>query len=58
MPPKAEMDLTDRQLLNVIQTDFPLTEEPFRSLGEELDIPEAEAIERTGSSRSPTSSGR
>ncbi len=48
MPPKAEMDLTDRRLLNIIQTNFPLTEEPFGSLGEQLEISEAEAIERTG----------
>ena len=48
MASKVEMDLTDRQLLNIIQTGFPLTEEPFACLGEQLEISESEAIERTG----------
>ena len=47
MASKVEMDLTDRQLLNIIQTGFPLTEEPFGNLGEQLEISESEAIERT-----------
>ena len=47
MASQAEMDLTDRQLLNIIQTDFPLAEEPFACLGEQLGISEQEAIDRT-----------
>ena len=47
MASRAEMDLTDRQLLNIIQTDFPLAEEPFACLGEQLGISEQEAIDRT-----------
>lgn len=41
-----EMDRTDRELLNRIQSRFPLTEEPFASLGEQLDIGEEEVIGR------------
>jgi DNA-binding Lrp family transcriptional regulator len=40
------MDLTDRRLLNIIQSAFPLVEEPYRDLGNQLDISEALAIER------------
>ncbi len=40
------MDLTDRKLLNLIQSRFPLVDEPYRALGRELDINEAEVIPR------------
>jgi siroheme decarboxylase len=36
----------DRDLLNRIQSDFPLTSRPFQTIGEELGIPEAEVIQR------------
>ena len=40
------MDLTDRKLLNLIQSRFPLTEQPYRALGAELEIDEGETISR------------
>ncbi|MBM3939822.1 MAG: Lrp/AsnC family transcriptional regulator [SAR202 cluster bacterium] len=40
------MDLTDRQLLNVLQSDFPLAEEPYKVLGARLELTEGEVIER------------
>ncbi|MBF8267833.1 MAG: Lrp/AsnC family transcriptional regulator [Dehalococcoidia bacterium] len=42
----SQMDLTDRSLLNIVQSSFPLVEEPYRELGSRLEIPEAEVIER------------
>ena len=40
------MDLTDRQLLNLIQGPFPLADRPYLSLGEQLEIGEQEVIDR------------
>ena len=40
------MDLTDRKLLNLIQSQFPMTERPYLELGEELEIGEDEVIGR------------
>ncbi|MDO8490642.1 MAG: AsnC family transcriptional regulator [Dehalococcoidia bacterium] len=40
------LDTLDRELLNLIQADFPLVERPFRVLGEKLGISEAEVIRR------------
>jgi DNA-binding Lrp family transcriptional regulator len=42
----ADLDETDRVLLNRIQSDFPLTERPFASIGAELGIGEAEVLFR------------
>ena len=46
------MDLVDRNLLNAIQTAFPLVEQPYLELGSQLSIPESEVIERLGSLKS------
>jgi DNA-binding Lrp family transcriptional regulator len=40
------MDLVDRRLLNIIQSAFPLVEEPYGELGEQLEASEAEVIDR------------
>ena len=40
------MDLTDRKLLNQIQSKFPLVETPYQELGERLGIEEAEVMDR------------
>jgi len=40
------MDDLDKQLLNIIQTDFPISTYPYRVLGERLGVGEDEALER------------
>jgi DNA-binding Lrp family transcriptional regulator len=40
------MDKTDKSLLNSIQTDFPITERPYRELGRLFKISEQEVINR------------
>ncbi len=40
------MDDIDRRILNRIQTDFPLTSEPFRKIAQELGLSEDQVIER------------
>ena len=42
------MDLVDRKILNIIQTRFPLVELPFAEIGDEVELPEEEVIERIG----------
>ena len=42
------MDLVDRKILNIIQTRFPLVEMPFAEIGDEVELPEEEVIERIG----------
>ena len=41
-----KMDQSDRALLNRIQSRFPLTPEPFAAIAQELEMTEAEVIER------------
>ena len=45
-PEKALMDNVDRQLLDIIQTGFPLVPRPYAELGQMLGIAEEEALER------------
>lgn len=40
------LDSIDRQLLDIIQTDFPIAPRPYAVLGERLKITEAEALAR------------
>ena len=40
------MDLQDRQVLNLIQTAFPMDERPYLAIGKELGLGEDEVIER------------
>ena len=42
----ADMDLQDRQVLNVIQSAFPMTERPYLAIAEELGLTETEVIGR------------
>ncbi|MDR2819683.1 MAG: AsnC family transcriptional regulator [Desulfovibrio sp.] len=42
----AAMDILDRRLLDIIQTDFPLTPRPYRELGQRLGISEKECLTR------------
>lgn len=39
------MDETDKNILNEIQSDFPITPRPFRELGRRLNLSENEVIE-------------
>ena len=41
-----ELDLVDRRLLNVLQSSFPLVEEPFDDMGDKLGIPASDALDR------------
>lgn len=43
---QAPLDSLDRQLLDIIQTDFPLVPRPYAELGQRLGIPEEQALER------------
>ena len=40
------MDLTDRKLLNIVQSKFPLVEKPYENMGQQLGISEGKVIER------------
>ncbi len=42
---ELELDDTDRQLINLIQLDFPLDSRPFHTLGCQIGISEAEVID-------------
>lgn len=43
-----DLDLVDRRLLNVIQSRFPLVDEPYRAIAQELGLSEGEVIQRIG----------
>ena len=40
------MDLTDRKLLNIVQSNFPVVEEPYRAIADEVGITEDELLAR------------
>lgn len=40
------MDLIDRKLLNIIQSQFPLVDEPYQEIAQELGVAEQEVIDR------------
>lgn len=42
------LDELDRQILNRLQTDFPVAAEPFRALGNEMGLDETEILRRVG----------
>jgi DNA-binding Lrp family transcriptional regulator len=44
--PIRELDSVDQELLNLVQTDFPVEHAPFARLAERLDRPEAEVVAR------------
>ena len=46
-----QLELADRELLNMIQSDFPLVDEPYAEIGHRLDINEGEVLERVRSLR-------
>lgn len=40
------MDITDRKLLNIVQSKFPVVEEPYREIADDVGISEEELLER------------
>ena len=40
------MNESDRKLLNIVQKDFPVCENPYRVIGEKIGLSEAEVLER------------
>ena len=46
------MDLIDKQLLNIIQKDFPINQKPFEIIANKLGISETEVMERIESLKS------
>ena len=46
------MDILDRKLLNIIQSEFPLVDEPYTEIGDQLGIDEDEVLERLARLRS------
>ena len=45
------MDLIDRKLLNLVQSKFPLVDQPYQEMGLGLGVGEEEAIQRLGALR-------
>ena len=46
MPLSAQLDSKDKELLNILQQDFPLDERPFARLGEKVGLSGQEVIQR------------
>lgn len=44
--PKSEFDSVDRKILNLLQSDFPLIEEPWKEVGQRAEISETEVFDR------------
>ncbi|PIP36785.1 MAG: Lrp/AsnC family transcriptional regulator [Desulfobacterales bacterium CG07_land_8_20_14_0_80_52_14] len=40
------MEPIDKAILNRIQSDFPITKRPFRSIGKDVNLPEEEVLKR------------
>ncbi len=40
------MDNVDKKILNLLQTDFPVTEEPYKEIGEKIGLDEDEVLRR------------
>lgn len=47
----TELDETDRRILDIIQTDFPLEPRPYAALGSMLNLGEEEVFQRVGEMR-------
>ena len=45
-PPARELDDKDREILNIIQSDFPIEPRPYRALGQRIDLSEDQVIDR------------
>lgn len=42
------LDATDKLILNRIQSDFPITQNPYKTIADELSLSEADVLERVG----------
>jgi len=49
--PRAEMDATDKAVLNIIQSEFPLSARPYRDMAATLDLTEDDVFDRVESLR-------
>ncbi len=45
---QSEFDPTDRKILNILQSDFPLVPEPWKAIGDRVGIGEQEVFDRVG----------
>lgn len=45
---QSDFDPTDKKLLNILQSDFPLVQEPWKAIGEKAGISEQEVFDRVG----------
>ena len=43
---KTDIDRTDKELLNILQSSFPLVSEPYRDIAERLEISEEDVLQR------------
>lgn len=43
--PVTAFQQVERELLNIVQSDFPLVEQPFKAIGEQLELSEEEVID-------------
>lgn len=48
---KQEMDEYDKRILNIIQSDFPLTTSPYKEIGQRIGMDEEEVWQRIGQLR-------
>ena len=48
---QESLDAADRRILDIIQTGFPLVPRPYAAIGEQLEIPEEEVLERVRAMR-------
>ena len=46
LPAEETMDDIDRAILNRIQSDFPLTPRPYKTIGQQLELSENEVLKR------------
>ena len=49
--PRAEMDATDKAVLNMIQSEFPVSSRPYRDMAERLNLTEDETFDHVESLR-------
>ncbi len=46
--PQSEFDTVDNQILNVVQSDFPLVREPWKAIADRVGVSEQEVLDRLG----------